>query len=102
MVDTTDQADEAKRASEAAVGTDIRRQSGSASAVNRRGIAIIAAPIFDISGLCATLALVSTRDVLSVDANSNELRALRQTADEVTKELDGSRPALETHAGAGG
>jgi len=81
--------------------TEVRR-SGSATAVNRRGIAIIAAPIFDNSGLCATLALVSTRDVLSVDANSTELRALRQTADELTTELDGSRPVLEIHAGAGG
>ena len=73
------------------------RQTGYAAVINPRGIAIIAVPVFDSSGICATLALLSTRDVLSTDVNSNELRALRKTAGELTNELGGTHPPLQAN-----
>jgi len=68
------------------------RAQGYATVTNARGIAILAAPIFDNAGLAAALALLSTRDVLSTDPHSAELRALRRTAGDITRELGGSAP----------
>jgi DNA-binding IclR family transcriptional regulator len=68
------------------------RQNGYASAVNPRGIAILAVPIFDHAGMCAALALISTRDALSTDANSSELNALKRTAAELSDEMGGTEP----------
>jgi len=71
--------------------TDIRR-NGYATAVNKRGIAIIAAPIFDGQGLSAALAVLSTRDVLSTHADAVEVNALVSTAHDITKEMGGTTP----------
>jgi DNA-binding IclR family transcriptional regulator len=70
------------------------RQAGYAPKITTRGIAILAAPVFDSHGLCAALAVLSTRDVLSVDATSAELRTLLETAAELTTELGGTSPSL--------
>lgn len=69
------------------------RAAGHAANVNSRGIAILAAPIFDAQGLCAALAVMSTREVLSVEPSSGELRALRAAAAEITAELGGTAPS---------
>jgi len=74
---------------------DVRR-NGCATAVNARGIAILAAPLFDNTGLTAALALLSTRDVLSTDPRSAELGALRRTAADITAQIGGSGPVVET------
>jgi len=66
------------------------RDDGHASAITSRGIAILAVPVFDAHGLCASLALLSTRDVLSVEATSVQLRTLRDGAAELTAELGGT------------
>jgi len=75
------------------------RRTGYATAVNARGIAVLAAPIFDSSGLCAALALLATRDVLSTEAGSAELRTLCATAAELTEEVGGSSPSADRRVG---
>ncbi len=71
---------------------EVVRKTGYASGVDPRGIAIIAAPVFDNTGLSAALALISTRDALSIDADSRERRVLSRTADELSTELGGVNP----------
>ena len=76
------------------------RLAGHATTITPRGIAIIAAPIFDPSGLCAALALISTRDAMSVDANSTELRALKRTTLELTTAMGGVVLPIADHDAA--
>lgn len=63
------------------------RRTGFVSSVNPRGIAILAVPVFDSSGLCAALALLSTREALDINSESAELRVLRNTARELSAEM---------------
>jgi hypothetical protein len=49
--------------------------------------------------LCAALALLATRDVLSTEAGSVELRTLRATAAELTEEVGGSSPSADLRVG---
>ncbi|MBK1783880.1 IclR family transcriptional regulator [Prauserella cavernicola] len=56
------------------------RQQGFATQTSPRGIAVIAAPVHDSSGMVASLALLSTREVLDLSDDSAERRALMETA----------------------
>jgi len=66
------------------------RRLGYATNVNKRGIAIVAAPIFDGQGLCAALAVLATRDALSTHADAAEVNAVINTAHDLTKEMGGT------------
>ncbi|MCT2582062.1 IclR family transcriptional regulator [Actinophytocola gossypii] len=67
----------------------IREQGLCDPTVNPRGISVIAAPVFDKSAICATLAFVGTSHMLPVDAASREKALLREAADRVTAEMGG-------------
>jgi DNA-binding IclR family transcriptional regulator len=60
---------------------------GYAAQVSPRGIAVLATPVWDENGLAASLALLSTRDVLDVHAESSELAALRNAARTISQSL---------------
>lgn len=75
---------------QSAVQTIIER--GYAAQVSARGIAVLAVPVWDANGLAASLALLSTRDVLDVTVDGPELKALRRTADVLSAVLGGERP----------
>jgi DNA-binding IclR family transcriptional regulator len=64
------------------------------------GIRIIAAPIFDAHGICATMALLSTTRRLPPSPLSGPATALRETASLLSADLLGEpRPELVTPAG---
>lgn len=54
------------------------------------GIRIIAAPIFDPHGICATMALLSTTRQLPAGPSSAPAKMLREVAAELTAELNGT------------
>lgn len=58
--------------------------------LNARGISVIAAPVFDDSSICATLALVGTAHLLPVDDSARETTLLREAAERVTAEMGGT------------
>ncbi|WP_110048166.1 IclR family transcriptional regulator [Nocardiopsis sp. L17-MgMaSL7] len=62
-------------------------ERGYAAQVSTRGIAVLATPVWDEHGLAASLALLSTRDVLDVHAESVELAALRNAATTISQSL---------------
>lgn len=68
-------------------------ERGYAAQVSSRGIAVLAVPVWDANGLAASLALLSNRDVLDVTADGPELKALRSTADVLSRVLGGHRAA---------
>jgi DNA-binding IclR family transcriptional regulator len=69
------------------------RERGYAIHTNSRGISIYAAPIFSQDGLCASMAILSTREMLSSGSGSKELQALLQEAATLTRQMGGIAPA---------
>lgn len=65
------------------------RAAGHCSASSTPGVVALAAPVFDEYGICATLAVVGTDNVLSSAGDALELDVLVATARELTKELGG-------------
>lgn len=57
--------------------------------VNQRGISVIAAPVFDKSAICATLAFVGTAHLLPAEASARETALLSEAAANVTSEMGG-------------
>lgn len=68
------------------------RAVGHCSAMSTPGVVAVAAPVFDESGICATLAIVGPDNTLSMSDDAPELRAVVDTARELTKELGGQDP----------
>lgn len=62
-------------------------ERGYAAQVSPRGIAVLAAPVWDENGLAASLALLSTRDVLDVHTEGAELHALQDAARTISAAL---------------
>jgi DNA-binding IclR family transcriptional regulator len=56
---------------------------------NGRGVAIIAAPVFDEHGLCATVALLNTTEAVSLQPESLQLRQLLSCAHRLTMDMGG-------------
>lgn len=70
--------------------TDHIRQNGMTDPlVNLRGISVVAAPVFDESGICATLALVGTDHLLPEQGSRHASQILRTTAAAVSTEMGG-------------
>lgn len=67
----------------------IRERGLTGPVLNARGISVIAAPVFDDSAICATLAFVGTAHLLPVDACAREMALLSGTAARVTAEMGG-------------
>lgn len=68
------------------------RAVGHCSAMSTPGVVAVAAPVFDEYGICATLAIVGPDNTLSMSDDAPELRAVVDTARELTKELGGQDP----------
>jgi DNA-binding IclR family transcriptional regulator len=79
----------------------IRERGLTEPVLNARGISVIAAPVFDKSAICATLAFVGTAHLLPVDACAREMALLGETAARVTAEMGGEATdvATEGHHG---
>jgi DNA-binding IclR family transcriptional regulator len=67
----------------------IRERHMSAPILNARGISVIAAPVFDASSICATLAFVGTAHLLPPEGSSRETALLAAAAARVTAEMGG-------------
>ncbi len=65
------------------------RTAGYCAQDNGRGVAILAAPVFDEHGLCATVALLNTTEAVSLQPESLQLRQLLQCARRLTREMGG-------------
>ena len=65
------------------------RTVGHCSAMSTPGVVAVAAPVFDENGICATLAIVGPDNTLSMSDDAPELRAVVDTARELTHELGG-------------
>lgn len=65
------------------------RSAGYCSTSSTPGVVAAAAPVFDEYGLCATLAVVSTDNMLSTTADAPELAMVIAAARELTKEMGG-------------
>ncbi|WP_433461787.1 IclR family transcriptional regulator [Spirillospora sp. CA-128828] len=65
------------------------RVGGYSAVDNGRGIAVLAAPIFDEHGLCASLALLNTVQAMSLEPESPQLRLLLDTARQLTVRMGG-------------
>ncbi|MEU6646934.1 helix-turn-helix domain-containing protein [Saccharomonospora sp. NPDC046836] len=63
------------------------RERGFSMQTSPRGIAVIAVPVYDAGGMVASLALLSTREVLDLSDTSSELRALLKTAETVSTSM---------------
>jgi DNA-binding IclR family transcriptional regulator len=81
-------ADQRMRVRERIAGIRERRMAG--PIVNARGISVIAAPVFDTSAICATLAFVGTAHLLPVDGSTRETALLGEAAARVTAEMGGA------------
>lgn len=92
VVRAAQQMDDADRARLQA-SADATVRQGHAAQVSSRGIAVLAVPVWDSNGLAASLALLSTRDVLDVAVDGPELAALKRTADAVSRMLGSQRSA---------
>jgi DNA-binding IclR family transcriptional regulator len=66
------------------------------------GITSIAAPVFGPAGICATLALVHTSAMLSLDTDSPEARRLISAANDLSLEMGGAPLMVEMHPTAAG
>lgn len=66
------------------------RDQGFAGHISPRGIAVIAVPVRDSTGLVASLALLSTRDVLDISPESAPLDLLRKSASSISAALGGN------------
>jgi DNA-binding IclR family transcriptional regulator len=62
------------------------------SAVNHRGICVLAAPVFAATGICATIAAVGTERMLPEALDSREATALKAACKRLTKEMGGAWP----------
>lgn len=56
------------------------------------GITAIAAPVFDLGGVCASIALLGTAETLPTDTDSREVELLRSAAADLTTTLGGAMP----------
>lgn len=65
------------------------RAQGYAGQISPRGIAVIAVPVRDSTGMVASLALLSTRDVLDISLASAPLQQLRDAAAAITTAMGG-------------
>ncbi|MEU3271116.1 helix-turn-helix domain-containing protein [Saccharomonospora sp. NPDC006951] len=63
------------------------RERGFATQTSPRGIAVMAVPVFEAGGMVAALALLSTRDVLDLSADSAELSGLLKTAETISTSM---------------
>lgn len=63
---------------------------------NRRGISVIAAPVFADSGVCATIAAIGTDRMLPSAPDARTAVAVRETAMALTKEMGGTWPAPDS------
>lgn len=63
------------------------RERGFAAQISPRGIAVIAAPVYDGGGMVASLALLSTRDVLDLSEDSAERQALLKAATTISASM---------------
>jgi DNA-binding IclR family transcriptional regulator len=81
-------ADQRMRVRERIAGIRERRMAG--PIVNARGISVIAAPVFDTSAICATLAFVGTAHLLPVDGSTRETALPGEAAARVTAEMGGA------------
>ena len=80
----------------AQVGREIRELAETGEiAVGADGLGIhaIAAPVFDEYGICASIALIGTNDMLPLDVNTDTAERLRQAASALTREMGGIAPA---------
>jgi DNA-binding IclR family transcriptional regulator len=64
---------------------------------NRRGISVIAAPVFADSGVCATIAAIGTDRMLPSAPDARTAVAARETAMALTREMGGTWPGPESH-----
>ncbi|BBG02995.1 MULTISPECIES: IclR family transcriptional regulator [Pseudonocardia] len=67
------------------------RERGHASQVSPRGIAVLSVPVHDDRGMAASLALLSTRDVLDIDDDSEYLAQLSAAADTISASMGAPR-----------
>ncbi|MEW2544395.1 helix-turn-helix domain-containing protein [Streptomyces sp. NPDC047002] len=65
------------------------RAVGHCSAMSTPGVVAAAAPVFDEYGICASIAVVGPDNTLSMSDDAPELRAITDTARELTHELGG-------------
>jgi DNA-binding IclR family transcriptional regulator len=65
--------------------------------LNARGISVIAAPVFDKSSICATLAFVGTAHLLPPEGSARESALLAAAATRVTAEMGGTATQEEHH-----
>jgi DNA-binding IclR family transcriptional regulator len=79
----------------------IRERGLTEPILNPRGISVIAAPVFDKSAICATLAFVGTAHLLPADGSARETALLADAAARVTAEMGGRTidVATEGHHG---
>lgn len=82
------------------------RAVGHCAAMSTPGVVAVAAPVFDERGICATLAVVGPDNTLSMSDDAPELRAVIDTARELTRDMGGvyrpdatDRPPLESPRG---
>ena len=68
------------------------RRSGIATSPDVGGVNAVAAPVFDEYGICATMALVATNHVLSLERDSWAALQLATAAAQLSKELGGIQP----------
>lgn len=64
----------------------------SISPANRRGISVIAAPVFADSGVCAAIASIGTDRMLPLEPDAPTALAVRESAMALTKEMGGTWP----------
>lgn len=65
------------------------RAVGHCAAMSTPGVVAVAAPVFDEQGICATMAIVGPDNTLAMSDDAPELRAVVDTARELTHELGG-------------
>ncbi|MFI7672144.1 IclR family transcriptional regulator [Actinophytocola sp. NPDC049390] len=75
----------------------IRERGLTEPILNARGISVIAAPVFDKSAICATLAFVGTAHLLPPDRSARESTLLAEAAARVTAEMGGGATQEEHH-----
>lgn len=75
---------------------ELTRQTGVATSPDLGGVNAVAAPIFDEHGICATLALVATNHVLSLDRDSQAAWDVATAAAELSAALGGGTQRNQT------
>ena len=66
------------------------------SRVSLYGVSIFGAPIFDVRGICATIAILGTSDLLPMDGSAVAAGRLLRTAREITERMGGEWPVADT------